>query len=114
MVPGQPIYLFGAQYPGGRALNLAAFTDPPTDPNTGIPLRRGHLGRNAVRGFGATQWWLRGEEDPDLVKREQYARWRDLRRIQEADDKTPTNILRSNRPVFIENKLVMNGGMEAR
>jgi hypothetical protein len=56
VVPGQPLYLFGAQYPGGKAFNPAAFTDPPSDPTTGNPLRQGNLGRNVLRGFGATQW----------------------------------------------------------
>jgi hypothetical protein len=51
VVPGQPLYLFGAQYPGGKAFNPAAFTDPPT-----APLTQGNLSRNALRGFGATQW----------------------------------------------------------
>jgi hypothetical protein len=50
------LYLSGSQYPGGKALNLAAFIVPPTDPTTGLPLRQGDLGRNALRGFGAAQW----------------------------------------------------------
>jgi hypothetical protein len=54
IVPGQPSYLYGSQYPGGKALNPAAFTDPPFV--TSIPLRQGNLSRNALRGFGATQW----------------------------------------------------------
>jgi hypothetical protein len=70
-VAGQPIYLYGANCasalqvlgelsanqgcPGGKALNPAAFAPPPTDLN-GNPLRQGDLGRNALRGFGATQW----------------------------------------------------------
>ena len=56
VVPGQPQYLYGRQYPGGRAFNPAAFTDPPADPTTGNPLRQGDLGRNALRGFPAVQW----------------------------------------------------------
>jgi hypothetical protein len=56
LVPGQPLYLFGAQYPGGKAFNPAAFADPPTDPNTGNPLRQGTVPRNFLQGFGATQW----------------------------------------------------------
>ncbi len=56
LVPGQPLYLHGSQYPGGKAFNQAAFTDPPVDPSTGNPLRQGNVGRNALRGFGATQW----------------------------------------------------------
>jgi hypothetical protein len=56
VVPGQPFYLFGPQYPGGKAFNPAAFVPPPTDPITGAPLREGDLSRNALRAFGAAQW----------------------------------------------------------
>jgi hypothetical protein len=55
VVPGEPLYLFGAQFPGGKAFNPAAFTPPPADAN-GFPTRQGDLGRNALRGFGAVQW----------------------------------------------------------
>ena len=48
VVSGQPIYLHGNQYPGGRALNPAAFAYPSgTDP--------GNAPRNFARGFGASQ-----------------------------------------------------------
>jgi hypothetical protein len=56
LVPGQPLYLYGPQYPGGKAFNPSAFTNPPTDPNTGNPLRQGTTPRNFLRGFGAAQW----------------------------------------------------------
>jgi hypothetical protein len=57
LVPGEPLYLYGSQYPGGKAFNPAAFADPPTDPNTGFtPLRQGDASRNMMRGFGAAQW----------------------------------------------------------
>jgi hypothetical protein len=56
VVPGQPLYLYGPQYPGGKALNANAFANPPIDPTTGNPLRQGDLGRNALRAFGLTQW----------------------------------------------------------
>lgn len=56
VVPGRPLYLYGRQFPGGKALNPVAFTDPPVDPATGNPARQGNLGRNALRGFGASQW----------------------------------------------------------
>ncbi len=74
VVPGQPLYLYGAQCadvlvaplvpsgqsvpscPGGKGFNPAAFTNPPVDPTTGNPLRQGDLSRNALRGFGAAQW----------------------------------------------------------
>lgn len=67
LVPGVPLYLHGSQYPGGKAINPSAFTAPPFTPagcNPGPPTfdfpcnaaRQGTLGRNALRGFGATQW----------------------------------------------------------
>jgi len=49
VVPGEPLYLYGPQYPGGKAINGAAFSNPPTG-------QQGNLGRNALRGFGAAQW----------------------------------------------------------
>jgi hypothetical protein len=54
VVPGQPFYLHGSQYPGGKAFNPSAFTAP-LDPTTG-QFVQGNLGRNALRGFGAAQW----------------------------------------------------------
>jgi hypothetical protein len=56
IVPGQPWYSYGPQYPGGKAFNSAAFTSPPLDPVTGLPTRQGNLSRNALRGFGFAQW----------------------------------------------------------
>jgi len=55
-VPNQPLYLYGTQFPGGKAFNPAAFTDPPVDPVTQQPLRQGDVPRNLLRGFGAVQW----------------------------------------------------------
>jgi hypothetical protein len=46
--PGVPFYLYGSQYPGGKAFNPAAFSD--AGPGT-----QGNLGRNTLRGFGAWQ-----------------------------------------------------------
>ena len=48
VVPGQPFELFGAQYPGGKIFNSAAFTAAPVG-------QQGDFGRNVLRGFGATQ-----------------------------------------------------------
>jgi hypothetical protein len=56
VVAGQPRYLYGPEYPGRKAFNPVAFTTPPLDPATGLPVRQGDLPRNALRGFGATQW----------------------------------------------------------
>ncbi len=54
LVPGVPLYLYGNQYPGGKAFNPAAFTAVPVDAN-GFATRQGTLGRNVMRGFGETQ-----------------------------------------------------------
>ena len=48
LVPGQPIYLHGNEYPGARAINPAAFSLPDS-------ATRGDAPRNFVRGFGAAQ-----------------------------------------------------------
>jgi hypothetical protein len=58
VVPGVSFYLSQPVAPGGKVINPAAFTTPP-------PTRaQGNLGRNALRGFGATQW--------DLTLRRQF------------------------------------------
>ena len=65
LLPSQPLYLYGKncagtfqvpQCPGSKAINPSAFIDPPSDPQTGDPLRQGNLSRNALRGFGLFQW----------------------------------------------------------
>jgi len=49
---GVPFYLYPSAAPGGKVINPAAFTTP-------VPATdQGNLGRNALRGFGATQWNL--------------------------------------------------------
>ena len=48
VVPGQPLYLYGSEYPGGRIINANAFVAAPD--NT-----EGNSGRNSARGFGASQ-----------------------------------------------------------
>jgi len=48
LVPGQPIYIYGVQYPGGRSVNPAAFSLPAANAPGNVP-------RNFVRGFGAWQ-----------------------------------------------------------
>jgi len=57
LVSGQPLYLYGTQYPGGKAFNPAAFVAPPAD-SAGHLLRQGTTARNFLRGFGAAQWDL--------------------------------------------------------
>jgi hypothetical protein len=48
IVPGVPIYLRGSAYPGGKAINPAAFSLPSGTINGDAP-------RNFVRGFGMNQ-----------------------------------------------------------
>jgi len=47
VVPGVPFYLSDPSAPGGKIINKAAFTVPASG--------QGDLGRNALRGFGASQ-----------------------------------------------------------
>lgn len=60
VVPGVPRYLTGSQYPGGKAINPAAFVDPPSvfspEFNGLIPARQGTLTRNSTRALGLVQW----------------------------------------------------------
>ena len=48
VVPGVPCYISESTAPGGKIINKAAFSTPPAG-------AQGDLGRNALRGFGATQ-----------------------------------------------------------
>jgi hypothetical protein len=50
LVPNTPLYLYGSQYPGGRAINYAAFKPVATTSNVD-----GNAGRNSARGFDAAQ-----------------------------------------------------------
>jgi hypothetical protein len=58
VVPGVRFYLYPSGAPGGEVINAAAFTAPTPSAT------QGNLGRNALRGFGATQW--------DLTLRRQF------------------------------------------
>ncbi|HZD47796.1 MAG TPA: TonB-dependent receptor, partial [Silvibacterium sp.] len=69
VVPTQPFYLYPSGAPGGKVINAAAFTIPATG--------QGDLGRNALRGFGATQL--------DLTLRRQFKLWERLSLQARAD-----------------------------
>jgi dipeptidyl aminopeptidase/acylaminoacyl peptidase len=46
-------------------------------------------GERIVSQGGTVDWfrfWLKGEEDPDPAKADQYIRWRELRKLQQAQD----------------------------
>ena len=60
LVPGQPLYEYGSQYPGGRSINPQAFVLPSstTDP--------GNAPRNLARGFGMKQVNLAARREFDL------------------------------------------------
>jgi hypothetical protein len=51
LIAGVPLYLNGPEFPGGRALNRAAFSIPQAS-------RQGTLGRNTLRGFALSQFDL--------------------------------------------------------
>lgn len=56
VMAGQPIYLYGSQYPGGKAINRAAVSVPPSGSSGNGP-------RNFVRGFAASQLNLAFRKD---------------------------------------------------
>jgi hypothetical protein len=56
LVAGEPVYLHGAQYPGNKAINKAAFSLPSSGESGTAP-------RNFVRGFGAAQFNLAARRD---------------------------------------------------
>jgi hypothetical protein len=60
LVAGEPIYLKGSSYPGGRALNPKAFAIPSGESSGTAP-------RNFVRGFGANQLNLAAKRSFALV-----------------------------------------------
>ncbi|HEY1501212.1 MAG TPA: TonB-dependent receptor [Acidobacteriaceae bacterium] len=52
LVPGQSLYLYGSQYPGGRIINYNAFNVPASGPGFDS---EGNTPRNYARDFGAWQ-----------------------------------------------------------
>ena len=62
IVPGQPLYIYGSQYPGGRILNYNAYQALP-------PGIEGDSGRNSAEGFGAWQLNLALRRDFPLKER---------------------------------------------
>jgi TonB dependent receptor len=52
LVPGQPLYLYGSQYPGGKIINYNAFSVPTSGPGYDS---EGDTPRNYARGGGAWQ-----------------------------------------------------------
>jgi len=59
LVPGQPVYLHGLQYPGGKAINPAAFSIPADGASGDAP-------RNFARSFSASQFNLAARRDIHL------------------------------------------------
>ncbi len=64
----------------------------PTTNNGAVTLSRLKPGDRASQG-GSVDWfrfWLQDYEDPDPAKKEQYVRWRELRKLQEKNEATRT------------------------
>ena len=62
LVEGVPVYLEDPNVPGGRVINRAAFSTPPTN-------RQGTLGRNIIRGLPAWQVDLALRRQFDLTEK---------------------------------------------
>jgi len=100
VVPGVPLYLYPSSAPGGKFINAAAFITPVP------PTAQGNLGRNALRGFGATQW--------DITLRRQFhfterisvqARADFFNLLNHPNFGSPINNLSSNPISFVQNPL---------
>jgi hypothetical protein len=62
LIPGRPLYLYGSQYPGGRAINGGPLASEPAFV-TPAGTEAGNAPRNLVRGFGAKQINLAARRD---------------------------------------------------
>jgi hypothetical protein len=62
LVAGQPFYIYGPQFPGGRSINPAAFHLP----TAGQP---GNAPRNFIRGFGAWQMDVAARRDFPITEK---------------------------------------------
>jgi hypothetical protein len=60
--PGVPLYLANPNAPGGRAINLAAFSSPASG-------TEGNAGRNIARGFASYQWDVAFRRDFRITER---------------------------------------------
>jgi hypothetical protein len=74
LVPGVPLWIEDPNVAGGREINPAAFTIPGTASGSAV---QGDLGRNALRGFDATE--------VDLTLRRQFHLWERLAPQARAD-----------------------------
>lgn len=66
LIPGRPVYLYGSQYPGGRALNGGPLTTSSTAALVTAGTSVGDAPRNFVRGFGENQINLAARRQFDL------------------------------------------------
>jgi hypothetical protein len=59
---GLPPEIYGPQYPGGKSFLRHGFSEPPTG-------QQGNFGRNALRGFGASQAAVGLQRQFDVTER---------------------------------------------
>jgi len=96
LVAGQPLYLYGSGYPGGKRLNPAAFAVPPST------AEQGTLGRNVVRAFSAWQTDLSLERRIALSERVRLQIRADAFNVfNHPNFAGPTNFLNSPQTTFL-------------
>ena len=109
VVPGQPRYLKGPQYPGKKALNPASFTDPPIDPVSQLPVRQGNLGRNASRALGITQWDFAVRREFPIYERLKLQFRADLYNVLNHPNFGPfNNVFQTNNAYFGQSTQMLN------
>lgn len=106
LVAGQPLYLEGAQYPGGRAFNRAAFQTPAGQ------TAQGTLGRNTLRGFPLRQFDLSLRRDFALRERARLQFRADLFNVLNVPNFAPPSGFLTN-PLFGVSTAVYSKGLGA-
>src|ERR1700722_7605463 len=120
LVPGQPLFLFGAQCattfqspsvgvlvpgqscPGGWGVNPNAFTDPPAG-------EQGNAGRNSLRGFGLTQVDLSVARRFRITERISMQFRADAFNVLNHPNFTNPNPQIGNNPAFLSQLMLNNG-----
>lgn len=85
--------MYASLYLQGKPVDLIFFPD-------GVHVLEKPLERLASQQ-GNVDWfrfWLKGEEDPDPAKAEQYVRWHELRKMQEENEKRASGQVTGDRP----------------
>ncbi len=103
-IPGQPVWIFNSQLPGGKALNPNAFAVP-------LPGVQGTEGRNDISGFGLTQVDLSLARQFLLTERLHLQFRTDAFNVLNHPNFTNPVALIGSDPRFLESQSMLNQGL---